>query len=59
MLCFLTNISLGSVYIPLKDVFNSLIGSNTEQETWQHIIQNYRLPKALTAMLVGSGLGIS
>ncbi|WP_445736888.1 FecCD family ABC transporter permease [Mariniflexile sp.] len=58
-LCFLTNISLGSVYIPFKDVFNSLIGSATEQETWQHIIQNYRLPKALTAILVGSGLGIS
>ncbi|WP_308991215.1 iron ABC transporter permease [Mariniflexile litorale] len=59
ILCFLTNISLGSVYIPLKDVFNSLIGSTTEQETWLHIIQNYRLPKALTAILVGSGLGIS
>lgn len=50
---------MGSVYIPLKDVFNSLIGSSTKQETWQHIIQNYRLPKALTAVLVGSGLGIS
>ncbi len=50
---------MGSVYIPFKDVFNSLIGSATEQETWQHIIQNYRLPKALTAILVGSGLGIS
>jgi len=40
-------------------VFYSLIGSATEQETWQHIIQNYRLPKAFTAILVGSGLGIS
>ncbi|MDO7170628.1 FecCD family ABC transporter permease [Mariniflexile sp. AS56] len=59
ILCFLINISLGSVYIPLKDVFNSLIGATTEQETWQHIIQNYRLPKAFTAILVGSGLGIS
>ncbi|PKQ46329.1 FecCD family ABC transporter permease [Confluentibacter flavum] len=57
--CFLANISLGSVYIPLKDVFNSIIGNVTEQETWQHIIQNYRLPKAVTAILVGSGLGIS
>lgn len=35
------------------------MGNATEQETWQHIIQNYRLPKALTAILVGSGLGIS
>lgn len=56
---FFTNISLGSVSIPLKDVFNSLIGSNVDRETWQHIIQNYRLPKAITAILVGSGLGIS
>lgn len=59
ILCFFTNISLGSVYIPLKDVFYSLIGSAGEHETWQHIIQNYRLPKAFTAILVGSGLGIS
>ncbi|WP_034044072.1 FecCD family ABC transporter permease [Wocania ichthyoenteri] len=57
--CFITNISLGSVYIPLKDVFNGLIGNTTAQEAWQHIIQNYRLPKAITAILVGSGLGIS
>lgn len=57
--CFFINISLGSVSIPLKDIVNSLIGNSTEQETWQHIIQNYRLPKALTAIIVGSGLGIS
>ena len=59
VICFLANISLGSVYIPLNEVFNSLLGNATEQETWQHIIQNYRLPKAITAILVGSGLGIS
>ena len=59
ILCFFINISLGSVSIPLKDIFNSLIGSTIEHETWQHIIQNYRLPKALTAIIVGSGLGIS
>ncbi len=59
IICFLTNISLGSVHIPLKDVFNSLIGNTLQQDTWQHIIINYRLPKAFTAILVGSGLGIS
>lgn len=52
--CFLTNISLGSVSIPLKEIFSSLLGS-----TDNYIIQNYRLPKAITAILVGSGLGIS
>ena len=57
--CFILNISLGSVYIPLKDIFKSIIGAATEQESWEYIIQDYRLPKAFTAILVGSGLGIS
>jgi len=59
ILCFFANISLGSVSIPLKDVFSSLVGDTIDNEAWQHIIQNYRLPKAFTAILVGSGLGIS
>ncbi len=59
IVCFFVNISLGSVSIPLKAIVNSLIGNTTDQETWQLIIQNYRLPKALTAIIVGSGLGIS
>jgi len=58
VLCFFMNISLGSVNIPLKDVFGSVFGSS-ENESWQYIILNYRLPKAFTAILVGSGLGIS
>ena len=59
MLCFFTNISLGSVSIPLNDIFKSVFGSNIDNASWQYIIQNYRLPKAFTAILVGSGLGIS
>ncbi|MGB1210911.1 MAG: FecCD family ABC transporter permease [Lacinutrix venerupis] len=51
---FFVNVSLGSVSIPFNTVFKSLIGS-----TENYIIQNYRLPKAITAILVGSGLGIS
>lgn len=58
LLCFLTNINLGSVKIPVPSVFSSLFGS-VENEIWQTIIINYRLPKAITALLVGSGLGIS
>lgn len=59
ILCFFANISLGSVSIPVKDVFNSLLGNTIENDAWQHIILNYRFPKAFTAILVGSGLGIS
>jgi iron complex transport system permease protein len=56
---FIINISLGSVSIPLKEVFSSLIGGTSSKETWQYIIVNYRLPKAIAAVLVGMGLSIS
>ena len=55
---FLLNISLGSVDIPLNEIISSLFG-NSDNDTWQFIITEYRLPKAITAILVGSGLGIS
>ncbi|SNR59708.1 iron complex transport system permease protein [Lutibacter agarilyticus] len=55
----LINISLGSVSIPLKQLFLSLINGEVEKESWRTIILNYRLPKAITAIIVGSGLSIS
>jgi len=58
VLCFFINLSLGSISIPIKSIFNSLFGT-IENSTWEVIISDYRLPKALTAILVGSGLGIS
>jgi iron complex transport system permease protein len=58
-LLLLLNISLGSVSIPIKDVFNNLTGGNSSRETWDYIIINYRLPKAIAAILVGMGLSIS
>ena len=57
--CFLLNISLGSVTIPFGEIFNSLIGSEVENQSWIYIVKDYRLPKAVTAIIVGSGLGIS
>ena len=58
LLCFVLNISLGSISIPFSEVFKSLC-STTDNDTWQVIIMEFRLPKALTAIMVGSGLGIS
>jgi iron complex transport system permease protein len=53
------NISLGSVYIPFQKIIVTLTGQSIENEGWQNIIIQFRLPKAITAILVGSGLGIS
>ncbi|HNP32840.1 MAG TPA: iron ABC transporter permease [Flavobacterium sp.] len=59
LLTLLLNISFGQVTIPVKEVFKSLMGSNASKETWNYIIVNYRLPKAITAVLVGVALSIS
>lgn len=59
LLCFIVNISLGSVSIPLNDTFHAITGGDVQQESWRYIIWNYRIPKAFTAVLVGSGLALS
>jgi len=56
---FVLNISLGSVAIPFEDLLNTLTGNTTAKESWQTIILNFRLPKAITAILVGSGLSVA
>ncbi len=53
------NICFGSVSIPFKDTLNALSGIKIENESWKYIIWNYRVPKALTAILAGSGLALS
>lgn len=56
--CFLLNIGLGSVFIPLGDII-AVFTNYSESEIYKVILLDYRLPKAITAILVGSGLGIS
>jgi len=55
----LVNLSLGSVSIPFKSIVNSLLGNQHVNQSWQYIVTSYRLPKTITAILVGSSLAIS
>lgn len=50
---------MGSISIPFKSIFSSFSANSDNYTSQEYIIQNYRLPKAITAILVGSGLGIS
>ena len=56
---FLINISLGSINIPVKEVYQSLLHGSCSKESWNYIILNYRLPKAIVVILIGMGLSIS
>jgi iron complex transport system permease protein len=59
LVCFMVNVSLGSVSIPLEDTLNAILGNPTTVNSWSYIIWNYRIPKAFTAILTGSGLALS
>ena len=59
LLCLGLNISLGSVNIPFKATIQHLFLSGNPDDSWYYIIWNYRIPKAVTAILVGSGLSLS
>ena len=59
LITFLVSISLGTVPIPLKDVIISLFGGEPLKSAWKFIVLEYRLPKAITAMLSGGGLAVS
>ena len=56
---FVLNISLGSVTIPFKHIFSILFRSTIENSSWEYIIINYRIPKAITAILSGAALALS
>ena len=55
--CFILNISLGSVDIGIRDSLMALL--KPDDGPTSYIIWNYRLPKAITAILVGAGLSLS
>ncbi len=58
LLLFLWDISSGAVAIPIRDVWNGLT-STSHNSSWDYIVLDYRLPKAITAILVGMGLSVS
>jgi len=59
LIFFIVDVGYGSVYIPFDEVFNILIKKSTEKKSWEIIVWQFRLPKALTALLVGAGLSVS
>ncbi|MFW5851648.1 MAG: iron chelate uptake ABC transporter family permease subunit, partial [Bacteroidota bacterium] len=55
---FAADILFGSVSIPFS-VFSDIFQHNTIPETWQIIITELRLPRAITALITGMALPIS
>lgn len=58
-LSFLLNLSLGSVMIPFGEIVSGIFSGAWSKTSWEQIILNYRLPKALVAIFAGIGLSLS
>jgi len=58
-LAFLVSIWIGSVPIPFRDVWRIITGGQPQKESWLKIILDFRLPKSITALLVGAALSVS
>jgi len=59
VILFVVSLGIGSVSIPIGDIINVLTGGAASKNTWTNIIINFRLPKSITALLVGAGLSVS
>lgn len=59
VLVFCLSLGLGSVYIPIDKILGILSGHSSGNPAWDTIITEFRLPKALTAILTGAALSIS
>ncbi len=58
VLAFILDLILGSVAIPLSDVWDAVWGQS-EQASWNYIVSEFRLPKAITTCFVGAGVAIT
>ncbi len=58
-LFFMLNLMMGSVAIPMREVFSILFTDENTSEVWTNIIMKTRLPQTLTALACGSGLAVA
>lgn len=59
VVAFILSLTLGSVRIPPEQVLRILTGGDPDKASWTDVIFKFRLPKAVTAMLVGAALSVA
>ena len=58
LVLFLLDLLVGTVYIPLQDIWNAIIGKEVNSAT-RLIVLNIRLMKAVVAVVAGAALSVS
>lgn len=55
----LLGLALGPARVPLPDTVRILVGAQPSDPRWQVIVHSMRLPRVLTAVAAGAGLGVA
>ena len=55
----ITNIIIGSVKIPLQAISDMVFGNFEGKASWEYIVINYRIPKLITCIVIGSALSVA
>lgn len=58
VLFFCFDVLIGSVKIPFSEMLNVIFSGSTSNPVWGTIITEFRIPKAITAVLAGSSLSV-
>jgi iron complex transport system permease protein len=58
LVLFVLALALGSVNIPFDQIATILLGGEGERASWTSIVVQFRLPRAITALLAGAALGV-
>ncbi len=56
---FIIDLAIGSVPIPAREIFNILFSGQASRPEWKTILLDFRLPRAITAILAGTALSVS
>ncbi|MDH6282060.1 iron ABC transporter permease [Prescottella agglutinans] len=56
---FLLALIVGPVRVPLADTIRVVLGAEPSDPRWQVVVHELRLPRAITAVLVGAALGVA
>ena len=56
---FIADLAIGSVAIPARDIVNILFSGQATRPEWRTILIDFRLPRAITAVLAGTALSVS
>jgi len=59
IISFILDLLLGSIDIPLRELSAILTSGDSSSEIYREILLNYRLPKAITALLTGASLSVA